>query len=137
MNEFRKIPSDPRRKIVMQIKMCSLHIVVTENSVRSENTGVPIIRKIRVATTISSPFVAFLALVASSFRTRATLQAEILAAPGATRIAVPARPGAQFQSARHREIGLISGWILNPRFQPTIRMSITTSYVLRRPPEVT
>jgi len=26
---------------------------------------------------------------------------------------------------------------LNPRFQPTIRMSLTTSQVLRRPPEVT
>jgi hypothetical protein len=63
--------------------------VVTENSVRSENTGVPIIRKIMVATTISPLFVALLALLASSFRTRATLQAEILAAPGATRITVP------------------------------------------------
>jgi len=27
MNEFRKIASDPRRKVVMQIKMCSLHMV--------------------------------------------------------------------------------------------------------------
>jgi len=26
---------------------------------------------------------------------------------------------------------------LNPRFQPTIRLSLTTSQVLRRPPEVT
>jgi hypothetical protein len=41
--------------------------VVTENSVRSENTGVPIIRAIMVATTMSSLFVAFLALVTSSF----------------------------------------------------------------------
>jgi hypothetical protein len=56
-------------------------IVVTKNSVRSENTGVTIIRKIMVATTISPLFVALLALVASSFRTRATMQAEILAAP--------------------------------------------------------
>ena len=110
--------------------------MVTENSVRSENTGGPIIRKIMVATTISSLFVALLALVASSFRTRATLQAEILAAPGAARITVPARPGAQFQSARHREIGLIPGLILNPQFQPTIRMSLTTSQGLRRPPGV-
>ena len=115
---------------------CHDPVVVTENSVRSENTGVPIIRKIMVATTISSLFVALLALVASSFRTRATLRAEILAAPGATRIAVPARSGARFQSARHREIGLIAGLILNPRFQPTIRMSITTSHVFRRPPGV-
>ena len=49
-----------------------------------------------VATTIGSLFVALLALVASSFRTRATLQAEILAALGATRITVPARPELSF-----------------------------------------
>jgi hypothetical protein len=53
--------------------------VVTENSVQSENTGVPIIRAIMVATTMSSLFVALFALVASSFRTRAALQTEILA----------------------------------------------------------
>jgi len=53
--------------------------VVTENSVRSENTEVPIIREIMVATTMSSLFVALFALAASSFRTRAALQAEILA----------------------------------------------------------
>jgi hypothetical protein len=53
--------------------------VVTENSVRSENTGVPIIREIMVATTMSSLFVAFFALIASTFRTRAALQTEILA----------------------------------------------------------
>ena len=51
----------------------------TENSVRSENTGVPTIREIIVATTMSSLFVAFFALIASTFRTRAALQAEILA----------------------------------------------------------
>jgi len=56
-----------------------LEPVVTENSVRSENTEVPIIREIMVATTMSSLFVALFALVASSFRTRASLQAEILA----------------------------------------------------------
>ena len=53
--------------------------VNTENSVRSENTGVPAIREIIVATTMSSLFVAFFALIASTFRTRAALQAEILA----------------------------------------------------------
>ena len=42
--------------------------MVTENSVRSENTGVPIIREIMVATTMSSLFVAFFALIASTFR---------------------------------------------------------------------
>src|SRR6266566_1078841 len=53
--------------------------VVTEKSVRSENKEVPIIREIMVATTMSSLFVALFALVASSFRTRAALQAESLA----------------------------------------------------------
>jgi hypothetical protein len=38
----------------------------TEDSVRSENTGVPVIREIMVATTMSSFFVALFALVASS-----------------------------------------------------------------------
>ena len=56
-----------------------LAAVTTENSVRSENTGVPTIREIIVATTMSSLFVAFFALTASTFRTRAALQAEILA----------------------------------------------------------
>ena len=45
----------------------------------SENTGVPTIREIIVATTMSSLFVAFFALIAATFRTRAALQAEILA----------------------------------------------------------
>jgi hypothetical protein len=53
--------------------------VATENFVRSENKEVPIIREIMVATTMSSLFVALFALVASTFRTRAALQAEILA----------------------------------------------------------
>src|SRR5207302_10940369 len=53
--------------------------VATENSIRSENKEVPINREIMVATTMSSLFVALFALVASSFRTRAALQAEILA----------------------------------------------------------
>jgi hypothetical protein len=53
--------------------------MVTENSVRSENTGVPTIREIMVATTMSSLFVAFFALIASTLRTRAALHAEILA----------------------------------------------------------
>ncbi len=53
--------------------------VATEKPVRFENKEVPIIREIMVATTMSSLFVALFALVASSFRTRAALQAEILA----------------------------------------------------------
>ena len=54
-----------------------MYPVVTENSVRSENTGVPTICEIMVATTRSSLFVALFALVASSFRTRAALQASL------------------------------------------------------------
>ena len=53
--------------------------MATENSVRSENKEVPINREIMVATTMSSLFVTLFALAASSFRTRAALQAEILA----------------------------------------------------------
>jgi hypothetical protein len=41
--------------------------VVTENSVRSENTGGSIIREIMVANTMSSLFVAFFALIAPLF----------------------------------------------------------------------
>jgi hypothetical protein len=52
--------------------------VDTENRVRYENTGVPITREIVVAT-MSSLLVSLFALLASSFRTRATLQAYILA----------------------------------------------------------
>ena len=59
--------------------MPTLDAVVTENSVRSEIKGVPISREIMVATTMSPLFVAFFALIASTFRTRAGLQAEILA----------------------------------------------------------
>jgi len=55
-----------------------IKLVVTENSARSENTGVPIIREVMVAT-MSSLFIAFFTLIASTFRTRAALQAEILA----------------------------------------------------------
>jgi hypothetical protein len=53
--------------------------MVTEYSVRSENTGVATIREIMVATTMSSLFVAFFTLLASTFRIRAALQAEIRA----------------------------------------------------------
>jgi hypothetical protein len=58
---------------------CNALPVLTDNSVRSENTGVPTIREIMVATTMSPLFVALFALVASSFRSRAALQAESLA----------------------------------------------------------
>ena len=53
--------------------------MITENSVRSENTEVPVSREIMVATTMTSLFVALFAWLASSFRTRAALQAEIFA----------------------------------------------------------
>src|SRR5436853_6570982 len=44
-------------------------IMLSGNSVRSENKEVPINREIMVATTMSSLFAALFALVASSFRT--------------------------------------------------------------------
>ena len=53
--------------------------MVTENSVPSENREVPIIREIMLATTMSSLLVALCALVASTFRSRAALEAEIFA----------------------------------------------------------
>ena len=56
-----------------------LRSVVTENYVQVENAEVTCIREIMVASMMGSVFVAFLALVASSFRTRAALQTEILA----------------------------------------------------------
>ena len=57
----------------------SLGPVVTENSIRVENAEVPSIHEILLFTTMRSLFVAFLSLFASSFLTRAALQAEILA----------------------------------------------------------
>jgi hypothetical protein len=53
--------------------------VPTENSVRFENAEVTIIRGMMVASTMNSVLVALFALLASSFRDRAALQAEILA----------------------------------------------------------
>ncbi len=64
---------------VRPVQWCRCRLA--ENSVRSENKEVPINREIMVmvATTMSSLFVALFDLVASSFRTRAALQAQILA----------------------------------------------------------
>src|SRR5215469_12172776 len=67
------------QKPIFAVALSRPSVVVTENSVRSENTGVPISREIMVATTMSSLFVAFFALIVSTFRTRAALHAEILA----------------------------------------------------------
>src|SRR5436853_2920565 len=64
---------------LVSIDFFTVPTVATENSVRSENTEVMIIREIMVTTTMSSLFVALFALVVSSFRTRAALEAEILA----------------------------------------------------------
>jgi len=60
----------------MLSRVTSGRTVVTENSVPSENTEVPIIREIMAVTTMSSLFVAVFALVVSTFRTRAALQTE-------------------------------------------------------------
>ena len=76
----QEVARSPREESSMKLSSYfTFPVVVTENSVRSENTGVPIIREIMVATTMSSLFVAFFALIASTFRTRTALQAEILA----------------------------------------------------------
>jgi len=64
---------------ISKIGSASNQVVLTENSVRSENAEVMIIRGIMVASTMSSVLIARFALVASSFRARAALQAEILA----------------------------------------------------------
>src|SRR5437016_12239361 len=51
----------------------------TENSVRIENAGFHSVREIIIVSTMTSFFIALLALVASTFRTRAAQQAEIVA----------------------------------------------------------
>ena len=53
--------------------------VRSENSVQSENAELTTIRETIVLSMSNSLFVALLALIASGFRTRAALQAEILA----------------------------------------------------------
>src|ERR1700730_3600481 len=53
--------------------------VPTENSICGENTESTILCEIIVVSTMNSFLVALCALIASSFRTRVTLQAEILA----------------------------------------------------------
>jgi len=54
-------------------------VVCKENSVQFENAEVTIIREMMVASTMNSVLGALFAFLASSFRARATLQAEILA----------------------------------------------------------
>ena len=51
----------------------------TENSVRIENAGFHSVREIIMVSTMTPFFIALLALVASTFRTRAAQQAEIMA----------------------------------------------------------
>ena len=53
--------------------------VDTENSVRIENAGFHSVREIIMVSTMTPFFIALLALVASTFRTRAAQQAEIVA----------------------------------------------------------
>src|SRR5437879_1700777 len=53
--------------------------VDTEKPVRTENTGFGSVREIIIVSTMTSFFIALLALVASTFRTRAAQQAEIVA----------------------------------------------------------
>ena len=67
----------------MDFPQLSVEFVVstvhTENSDRFENAEVTIIREMIVASTMNSVLVALFAFLASSFRARAALQAEILA----------------------------------------------------------
>ena len=51
----------------------------TENPVRIENAGIRSVREIIMVSTMTPFFIALLALVASTFRTRAAQQAEIVA----------------------------------------------------------
>jgi hypothetical protein len=53
--------------------------VDTENPVRIENAGIRSVREIIMVSTMTPFFIALLALVASTFRTRAAQQAEIVA----------------------------------------------------------
>jgi hypothetical protein len=53
--------------------------VDTENPVRIENAGFRSVREIIIVSTMTPFFIALLALIASTFRTRAAQQAEILA----------------------------------------------------------
>ncbi len=56
-----------------------LYPVDTEKPVRIENAGFRSVREIIIVSTMSPFFIALLALVASTFRTRAAQQAEIVA----------------------------------------------------------
>ena len=56
----------------------SIGVVLTENSVGSENAEVAIVRAIMVAAMMSSLLIALFAFAASSSRTRGALQVEIL-----------------------------------------------------------
>jgi len=84
-NGSQKLPtiaSEPARSLVHSHVDCQIlpqglsplrrcSAVLTENSVRSENAEVMIVRGIMIASTMSSVLIALFALVASSFRARA------------------------------------------------------------------
>jgi hypothetical protein len=76
--EFRSLPE---MRPVLVVITCILRDqpVPTENSIRGENTESTILCEIIVVSTMNFFLVALFALIASSFRTRVTLQAEILA----------------------------------------------------------
>ena len=105
--------------------------MLTENSVRSENAEVPIIREIMVATTMSSLLVALFALVASSFRTRAALQAEILALRHQLAVFQKNAPGRLRLQRSDRFLWVLlsrfwSGWADACRWFNPIRSSVGT-----------
>ena len=63
----------------ISIAVFKVATVLTENSVRAQTARVTSVREIIVISTMSPVFIALLALLTSTFRTRAALQAEILA----------------------------------------------------------
>ena len=73
--------SAPRAKMRdVAVHSCAPQKVVdTENPVRIENAGIRSVREIIIVSMMTPFFIALLALVASTFRTRAAQQAEIVA----------------------------------------------------------
>jgi hypothetical protein len=66
--------------VTAEIDLHGVEVVVdTENLVRIENAGFRSVREIIIVSTMTPFFIALLALVTSTFRTRAAQQAEIVA----------------------------------------------------------
>ena len=88
-------------------------VVDTENSVRIENAGFHSVREIIMVSTMTPFFIALLALVASTFRTRAAQQAEIMALRHQIAVLQQSAP----RRLRLRQSGRLL-WICLSRFWP-------------------